>query len=199
MPPKKTLNVKVGDFFKKFSTKAKLKILSKEVQEGSVNTTVNVRGQEQERIRRGKSQTLLDGIHDIVADHKLVGCKNAESPCLLALVKQYMDEKNGIKIIDGLAKILPVLYTKPNILAGKYSLFNTTIQRMFPNTKIAEHSKDLLHLDLEAATLRRTDYAAKVFAQHGQQRQLLDSEVLERINTLRTKTDCFLVFRHLHS
>lgn len=100
-----------------------------------------------------------------------------------------MDEKNGMKIIDGLAKILPVLYTNPNVLAGKFSLFNTTIQRMFPNTNIAEHSREVLHLDLEAATLRRTDYAAKVFAQHGQQRQLLDSEVLERINTLRTKTD----------
>lgn len=69
MPPKKTLSVKVGDFFKKFSTKAKLKILSDEVREGSVNTVVNVRGQGQERVRRGKSQTLLDAIHDIVADH----------------------------------------------------------------------------------------------------------------------------------
>ena len=113
MPPKKSFNSKVGDFFKKFSTKAKLKVIAREVKEGSVHTIVHVRGVPQEKERRGKSQTLLDGIHDMMADHKLVGCRNAEGPCLLALLEQYMDEKNAIQIIDALAKILPVLYTKP--------------------------------------------------------------------------------------
>src|SRR3954469_700798 len=101
MPPKKSLNTKVGDFFKKFSSKAKLKVIAREVEEGSVRTLVHVRGVQQETIRRGKSETLLDGIHEVMDDHKLVGCRNAEGPCLFALVEQHMDEKNGIQIIDG--------------------------------------------------------------------------------------------------
>jgi hypothetical protein len=100
-----------------------------------------------------------------------------------------MDEKNWKQIINALGKILPVLYTKPNVLAGKFSAFSKAIQRNFPNSDISNYAKEVLHLSAEASTLRKTNYSAKVFAQHGQQRQLLDSEVLETINTLRIKHD----------
>jgi hypothetical protein len=179
----------VSELFKNLSSPEMLAKIAKEIKDTTKEVKVKRKGVIHTETRRGKSEIVLNAIHEFMGDEHLEGCANAEFPCLFALVKVFLDEKNGGAIIDGLAKILPILYSKPNVLAAHFSQINVYIQKNFVDSKVAIHSQEKLHLSKEAAILRQTDYAAKVYKQHGEQKQLVDSEILEKINELRTHED----------
>lgn len=179
----------VSELFKNLSSPEMLAKIAKEIKDTTKEVKVKRKGVIHTETRRGKSEIVLNAIHEFMGDEHLEGCANAEFPCLFALVKVFLDEKNGGAIIDGLAKILPILYSKPNVLAAHFSQINVYIQKNFVDSKVAMHAQEKLHLSKEAAILRQTDYAAKVYKQHGEQKQLVDSEILEKINELRTHED----------
>ena len=104
-------------------------------------------------------------------------------------MKEVITEDNAIELIDALKKILVALYDKPNVLAMMLSDFNQEIQSQFPEGKISEHAKDVLRLGQEAAAVRKKNYSAKIYQQLGNQRQILDTDVLRIINELRYQPD----------
>ena len=178
---------KVRTFFAEMSTPANLKKIRREVEEKTQDVKRTYRGHPVETTRRGQSQLVLDGIHEIIGNHP--DCRNAEGPCLNVMVREHVTEKNAMKIIKSLGLLLPALYAKPNVLAQELSTISKTIQNRFPGTKIAEEAKKRLRLSKEASLLRHKNYQARVYQANVKQRQLSDSEVLGVINRLSFEKD----------
>ena len=181
------LQKKVSAFFAEMSTPANLKKIRREVEEKTQEVKRTYRGNPVETTRRGQSQFVLDGIHEILGDHP--DCRNAEGPCLNVLVREHMNKKNAVKIIKALELLLPALYAKPNVLAQEFSAISKTIQNKFRETDIAEKAKKRLRLSKEASLLRHKNYQARVYQANVKQRELKDSEVLGIINKLSFEKD----------
>lgn len=179
---------KVTNFFAHISKPNILQTIRKQVEENTQEVERKYRGVNNQTTRRGNSQLVLDGIHDILGnDHK--ECRNSEATCLNVLVREYMDETNGLAIIKALELLLPNLYFKLSVLAKHFSTLSKTIQTKFPNSNLEEEAKKRLHLSREGAILRRKNYQAKVYQANAKQRQLSDSEVLATINKLAFEKD----------
>lgn len=179
---------KVTDFFSTISKPATLKKIRKQVQETTQDVKRKYRGHASDTTRRGRSQLVLNGIHEIIGN-KHAECRNAEGPCLNILVRDNLNKSNAIPIIKALEVLLPTLYTKPNVLAQHFSTISMTIQNMFPDSEIAAEAKKRLHLSKEASILRHKNYQARVYQANVKQRQLGDSEVLAVINKLAFEKD----------
>jgi hypothetical protein len=128
-------------------------------------------------------------IHKAAGGRHLEGCVSAEAGCLMALMFEFMDEKNAVEIINAVNKIIRALYDKPNVLAQKLSDFSMSIQKEFPDSKVAGYAKEVLHLGADAATTRKKNYSAKIYYDLGNQKQLLDSDIIKHINELRYSQD----------
>lgn len=176
-------------FFHEVTTPESLRTFAMEVAETTTDEKRKIRGVETIVKKRGKSETFIDLIHKVIGNKHLEGCNRAEMGCLLALVKEVIEERNSIFIIDAVAKILPALYPKPNTLAQNFSTFSVAIQEAFPESKTADYARKTLHLAPEASLLRNKEYSSKIFNQHRNQRQLVDGEILEHMNVLRYKED----------
>jgi hypothetical protein len=178
----------IKKFFKETTTPAFLKKISTEVENTSKQVNVNRRNKEVPSKRRGKSASFMEKLHALIGNKHLEGCVNAEGPCLLALVETYMNHSNYKIMIDGVAKLLPALFSAINALAVHFSRFNRAIQIKFgDDSDEASYAKQHLHLSQEASLLRKKNYAEKIFKQHEHLKQITDTEVLEKINTLRYK------------
>ena len=98
-----------------FEELAEAKALSKvrsEVQSTTTQGSVNRKGVELKEERRGKSQYVIDWIHDVVGK-KHLDCRNAEGPCLVALIKTYLPKKLAKQAIQTLHVLVSALY--PNL------------------------------------------------------------------------------------
>lgn len=123
---------KIKDFFEELSEEKALRRIQREVKETSKEVVVKRKGIEVKEMKRGRSQYVLDQLHSILdAKHKL-DCKNAEGPCLLELVKEYMPKRIGKDVIDALALIIPALYPKRNTQSQWFTNFSGAIQEKFP-------------------------------------------------------------------
>ena len=146
------------------------------------------KGVERKEIRRGRSQYVLDRIHDVVGN-KHLECKNAESLCLKALLEQYFpsaaSEENVKTVIDSLHVLIPALYTKLGVQAGWFSTFNKLLQKKFPQPNLVAYSKNKLRLPKEARILQQINYNVQVAKANASQKELTDTKVLEVINSLR--------------
>lgn len=173
------------EFFRKMSQPAMLEAIQREVRATTKNTTVRRGGIAQKTTRRGRSRLLLAEIHKAAGDKHLPGCVSAEAGCLRALMHEVMDEKNAFEIIDAVYKIIQALYDKPNVLSQMLSDFSVSIQREYPDSKISEYAKRVLHLSDDEKTAKKKNYTAKIYHDLGNQRQLLDTDILKHINVLR--------------
>lgn len=144
---------KVLDLFEHLSDEKILIKISDEVKAGT-----------QAGGQRGKSQYVLDQIHKLMGDEHLRGCKNAEGPCLKALVEEYMTEEMGPVVIEALAKILPNLYFKLTTLRQEFSNISKVIYGKFPS--LTPLVKEKLHLGKEAKILVSGNYSRQVVHQN---------------------------------
>lgn len=177
------------DFFRKMSTPAMLSKIAKEVKETTVERVVKRGGIGNKTTKRGRSETLIDEIHKAVNNRHLAGCVSAEWGCLMAYVEEVLERKNAKEIIDTMNEIIRALYFKPNVLATKLSEFSKLMQERFPDSEIATHAKKVLHMNMDAAITRKKDYSAKIYKQLANQKQIVDSDVLQVINDLRYQKD----------
>jgi hypothetical protein len=180
---------KIKQLFQKFAEAKTLALIREEVEETSTEVKVVRKGVERKEIRRGRSEFVMDGIHDAIGNRHL-DCKNAEGPCLNALVEQYTPLKIIKVVIDGLHVLIPALYTKLSVQASWFSTLNKTIQAKFADHQdVVDYSKDKLRLPKEARLLQQVNYNAKVVKANANLRELTDTKVLEVINQLRTEPD----------
>jgi hypothetical protein len=171
--------------FKKLAEHKELGYVKREVEEGTTVVDVKRKGVERKETRRGKSQTVLDAIHRVLGDNHL-DCKNAELPCLNALIEEFMGVEIAKEAIDSLAVLLPVLYTKISVLNSALSTISVTIQKKFHTHKdIVAYSKAKLRLSKEERKLQQINYAAKVAKANEAQKEVSDTKVLGVINSLR--------------
>lgn len=178
---------KIKDLFATLSEEESLSLIRKEVKKTSKEVTVKRKGVNVKETRRGRSQTVMDGIHGILDSKHTLDCRNAEFPCLLELVEEYMPERVGKQVIDALAVIIPALYPKVNTQASHLSDFSKVIAEKFPDLKT--YAKAKLHISKEASLQRRANYTALVAARNKNQELLSDTRVLEVISELRKATD----------
>ena len=106
---------KIRELFEEFAEAKALNRIRKEVEETSREVEVKRKGEVRTETHRGKSQFVLDSIHDVLPPGTHLDCKNAESPCLLALLDEYMTADFSPVVIDSLEKLLPALYPNKTI------------------------------------------------------------------------------------
>ena len=171
-----------------FEELAEAKALSKvrsEVQSTTTQGSVNRKGVELKEERRGKSQYVIDWIHDVVGK-KHLDCRNAEGPCLVALIKTYLPKKLAKQAIQTLHVLVPALYPNLKTQAQWFSNFNKVFKTKFHNeTSIKELAADLLRLPKEGRKLLQNDYSVQVAQRNANQIELSDTKVLEVIAELR--------------
>lgn len=179
---------RINDFFKFLGDEKNLQAIHKEVEEATKATERKHRGVATPSHRRGQSQLVLDKIHELLGDdHE--ECRNAEGPCLNVIVRKYMTKKNASLIIDTLEVLLPNLYFNRNTLSVEFSKLVNTISNKFPGSDIEKEAQNRLHLEQQAAKLRRRDYEAQVYRVNNNLRPMLDTQVLEVINKLQYSED----------
>lgn len=173
---------KVLDLFLDLSDEKVLLKIRNEVKSTSIERIVKRKATEVKETRRGKSEYVLDQIHETLGKHHL-DCRNAEGPCIRALIEQFMTAKIGKQVIDSLALLYPALYVNQNVLAGEFSKVSTLIQRKFPS--LAVYAKEKLRISKEARILQQTNYSAKVTRENANLREITDTKVLDVITQLR--------------
>ena len=94
--------------FKGFVEKNKLLEIKKEVE--ATTTVVNVRrkGVQRKETKRGRSKIVIDGIHKVLGRNHL-NCRNAEGPCLNALIEHFVEAEIAKEVVECVATLLPVL------------------------------------------------------------------------------------------
>jgi hypothetical protein len=183
------MEAKLIDLFEEWQEAKTLAKVRKELEETSTVIGVKRKGVEREEVRRGRSAYVLDSLHDAVGENHL-DCKNAESGCLEAMIKQVVTARLALDAIDSLAVLLPALYHKPNYLAVEYSRLSKAFQEKFKDDEeIVKHAKLKLHLPKEARILQQINYNAKVTKANAKQRELSDTHVLKTIAQLREAKD----------
>src|SRR3954454_18745118 len=114
------------DLFEELSEEKSLARIRREVKETTKEVEVKRKGQERKETRRGRSQYVLDSIHTVLKRGEHLDCKNAEGPCLNALIEKHMPKKVYKTVIDSLVLVLPALYTKMSVLGNMLSMLSKT-------------------------------------------------------------------------
>lgn len=177
---------KLKELFLDFSDSKTLTRIRREVKEGSYETIVTRKGQQANETRRGRSKYVIDGIHEVLdgPGPRHLDCKNAEGPCLIALLKKYMTKKIYKTVIDSLVVLIPALFPKINSQNKWFSVFSQTIQHKFKKyDDVVGYAKRLV-LPKEARKLQQINYSAYVAKANANQIELSDTKVLDVIGRL---------------
>ena len=173
------------EMFEDLAEEEALSLIRKQVESNKTHGPVNRKGVKKGEDRRGKSKFVIDWIHYVVGENHL-DCRNAEGPCLLALIKTYMPKRLAKLAIQTLHVLVPALYPNRNTRSQWFKDFKQAILSKFGNdSSIKKLADDLLHLTSEERKLINTNYSVQVAQRNANQIELSDTKVLEVIAELR--------------